>query len=82
MENWLWKRLWTCRKIGCVLNELVDRFARTAWFSVPYGIVGKASVFVNGVFLVRDVLYAVMMWPVTLEMSTTSIGILYCLRRQ
>jgi len=21
MENWLWKRLWTCRETGCRVNE-------------------------------------------------------------
>jgi hypothetical protein len=51
-------------------------------FQSLYGIVGKAGVFVNGVFLERDALNAVMMWPVAVEMSATSIGILYFLKRQ
>ena len=21
LENWLWKRVWTCRKTDCVMNE-------------------------------------------------------------
>ena len=32
-ENWLWKRLWTCRKTDCGMNEWMNGWCKITWLT-------------------------------------------------